>query len=77
MTTMKYSQIMTEEAMKDIDLENYKLIENIFNFDKDEEEKKENEDDYDEREKKMDEFKKKEIDMVKKIIWRFILCIKD
>ena len=66
MTAMKYSQIMTEEAMKDIDLENYKLIENIFNFDKDEEEKKENEDDYDEREKKMDEFKKKEIDMVKK-----------
>ena len=65
MTAMKCSRIMSEEALKDINLENYKLIESIFNFD-DEEEESEDEDEIEEREKKCDEFAKKEMDIIKK-----------
>jgi len=65
MTAMKCSRIMSEEALKDINLENYKLIENIFNFDNEEEES-EDEDEIEEREKKCDEFAKKEMNIIKK-----------
>ena len=65
MTSMKCSRIMSEEALKDINLENYKLIQSIFNFDEEEDELEE-EEEIEEREKKCDEFAKKEMDIIKK-----------
>ena len=62
--TLKFCHKMSEETSKDVNLDNYKLIEGLFLYEKEEkvDEKKESDDD----EKKIDEFKKKEAEIIKK-----------